>query len=154
MSHYKERKYTYALCLEKLHYEKKSRLEKRKGKLHCKPHRSTMDLRRWGVHNHQMNCYENENSYSQKHNGCQTQRASIVLFLAVSQVISTVLLNLIPEEAKLLSMQGKAKIVGKVIICFKVFLRVLVYRVYKDFSFNLITMNNFEQIKLTISKEN
>lgn len=67
-----------------------------------------------------------------------------MLFLAVSQVISTVLLNLIPEEAKLLSMQGKAKIVGKVIICFKVFLRVSVYRVYKDFSFNLITMNNFE----------
>ena len=67
-----------------------------------------------------------------------------MLFLAVSQVISTVLLNLIPEEAKLLSMQGKAKIVGKVIICFKVFLRVLVYRVYKDFSFNLITMSNFE----------
>ena len=44
-----------------------------------------------------------------------------MLFLAVSQVISTVLLNLIPEEAKLLSMQGKAKIVGKVIFALKCF---------------------------------
>ena len=31
-----------------------------------------------------------------------------------SQVVSTVLLNLLPEGAKLLSMQGKAKIAGKV----------------------------------------
>ena len=30
------------------------------------------------------------------------------------QVVSTVLINLIPPEAKLLSMQGKAKIAGKV----------------------------------------
>ena len=31
-----------------------------------------------------------------------------------SQVVSTVLLNLLPEEVKLLNMQGKAKIAGKV----------------------------------------
>lgn len=31
-----------------------------------------------------------------------------------SQVVSTVLLNLLPEEVKLLNMQGKAKITGKV----------------------------------------
>lgn len=31
-----------------------------------------------------------------------------------SQVVSTVLLNLLPEDAKLLNMQGKAKIAGKV----------------------------------------
>jgi len=31
-----------------------------------------------------------------------------------SQVVSTVLFNLLPEKAKLLSMQGKAKIAGKV----------------------------------------
>ena len=37
----------------------------------------------------------------------------MILVSLVLQVVSTVLLNLIPVEAKLLSMQGKAKIAGK-----------------------------------------